>query len=441
MNLDRNYLIDELNANISAKLELTSQCFITIDDFCFNSFIFNDLKEIYLNKNNLTKINENTFKGLLNLELLDLSQNSIEFIHPNAFNHLNHLKRLYLNKNAFKSISKHVFTGLRLQELKLFDGIGILNEPLFEQLDNKQEQINTRNLIQILSDTDKKEMILNRDYLLQMYSDMNTLFSQSEIKLYRYICSNRLIQIDVNAFVGLFNLKCLLIQARINQIDPYSFSELKYLVDLSLKGNRIQFIHSQTLEGLVNLKWLDLSENQIESLADNSFVCLTHLQRLDLYDNKLTYLTEHTFNGLSKLEVLNLRKNQIQRIKANTFCFMRNLEYLLIDSNQIEHLNENVFDDLINLKALGLANNKFKSIHKNLFIHLKGLVHLGIFNEFEINSFRFDFECDSINEINVNNFNSFIREAICLNEKYIHDYFNSPVYFTILHFILQTLIH
>jgi hypothetical protein len=93
------------------------------------------------------------------------------------------------------------------------------------------------------------------------------------------------------------------------------------------------------------------------------------------------------------------------------------------------------------LKALGLANNKFKSIHKNLFIHLKGLVHLGIFNEFEINSFRFDFECDSINEINVNNFNSFIREAICLNEKYIHDYFNSPVYFTILHFILQTLIH
>ena len=84
-------------------------------------------------------------------------------------------------------------------------------EPLLERLGNKQEQINARNLIQILSDRDKKEMILDRDYLLEKYLDVNTLFYQTEIKLYRYYCSNRLIQIDANAFVGLFNLKCLLV--------------------------------------------------------------------------------------------------------------------------------------------------------------------------------------------------------------------------------------
>ena len=130
-----------------------------------------------------------------------------------------------------------------------------------------------------------------------------------------------------------------------------------------------------------------------------------------------------------------MRSYKIVRIGEKSFHSMRNLEYLLIDSNQLEHLDANTFDDLQNLKALGLALNKLKSVNKQMFAHLKGLVHLGIFNEYEISSFRFDFDSisDSVNESNVSHF---IREAVCLDKKYICENFNSPVTQTYSPFVL-----
>ena len=59
-----------------------------ITSFGLNSSPFEDLAmlhDLLLSHNNLTKIDEKVFKGLSNLQNLDLSNNEIEDIHGDAF--------------------------------------------------------------------------------------------------------------------------------------------------------------------------------------------------------------------------------------------------------------------------------------------------------------------------------------------------------------------
>lgn len=55
--------------------------------------------------NNLNKISDQAFNGLINLVSLDLDDNPIEYIHPNAFSGLKKLKTLSVNSNTLKSMS------------------------------------------------------------------------------------------------------------------------------------------------------------------------------------------------------------------------------------------------------------------------------------------------------------------------------------------------
>ena len=68
--------------------------------------------ELYLGLNRLVKIKSNTFQGLKELKKLDLSENQINSIEPNAFN-IESLEKLFLSKNQLTIIEKHSFVGLK----------------------------------------------------------------------------------------------------------------------------------------------------------------------------------------------------------------------------------------------------------------------------------------------------------------------------------------
>lgn len=55
--------------------------------------------------NNLNKISDQAFNGLVNLISLDLDDNPIEYLHPNAFSALKKLRTLSVNSNTLKSMN------------------------------------------------------------------------------------------------------------------------------------------------------------------------------------------------------------------------------------------------------------------------------------------------------------------------------------------------
>uniref|UniRef100_A0A8C4QBU5 SLIT and NTRK-like family, member 5a n=1 Tax=Eptatretus burgeri TaxID=7764 RepID=A0A8C4QBU5_EPTBU len=78
-----------------------------------------ELRELYLNNNNLETFHNDTFLGLVKLEYLQADYNFLRRIEPGAFTHLVHLRVLILNDNLLTSLPRFVFRSLRLTHLDL----------------------------------------------------------------------------------------------------------------------------------------------------------------------------------------------------------------------------------------------------------------------------------------------------------------------------------
>jgi len=79
------------------------------------------LKRLYLSKNRIN-LNENTFHGLENIEIIDFSFNLLTKIKSNSFHNLNKLKTLYLSGNPIHSIESNGFRGLDVIEILCLHG-------------------------------------------------------------------------------------------------------------------------------------------------------------------------------------------------------------------------------------------------------------------------------------------------------------------------------
>uniref|UniRef100_A0A8C3NB00 Uncharacterized protein n=1 Tax=Geospiza parvula TaxID=87175 RepID=A0A8C3NB00_GEOPR len=73
---------------------------------------FINLTELYLNDNNITVLNNNSFYNLKNLITLDISNNCISTVHKAAFAGLNQLSVLNLSYNMIVQLDSDTFTSL-----------------------------------------------------------------------------------------------------------------------------------------------------------------------------------------------------------------------------------------------------------------------------------------------------------------------------------------
>lgn len=77
------------------------------------------LAALELGKNSLTQINNLTFSGLFKLRSIDLTFNKIAKIESGAFNNLTLLEKLNMSYNQLQSLDKNMFAGLK--HLKVID--------------------------------------------------------------------------------------------------------------------------------------------------------------------------------------------------------------------------------------------------------------------------------------------------------------------------------
>ncbi|XP_016098321.1 toll-like receptor 5 [Sinocyclocheilus grahami] len=152
------------------------------------------------------------------------------------------------------------------------------------------------------------------------------------------LSSSNIFSLSYSVFSYLPDLEQItLAQSQINKIENNAFLGMTNLLQLNLSKNILGIINSDTFQNLEKLEVLDLSYNHIWKLGHQSFQGLTNLLNLNLTGNSLKYA--HTFASLPSLEKLYLGDNKITHV-SNLLNIATNLKTLYLQFNKISSMSE-----------------------------------------------------------------------------------------------------
>lgn len=137
---------------------------------------------------------------------------------------------------------------------------------------------------------------------------------------------------------------------------PESFGKLSELVLLSLKANKISN-GLNSLNGLGNLKYLDLSENQITDTLPEFLSELSNLKTLNLFKNHIYGSIPSRYGELIELQDLILERNNLTGNLPQTLGKLPKIQVLDLAINQLTGNIPSEMGSLIYLKELYLNNN------------------------------------------------------------------------------------
>ncbi len=287
----------------------------------FNGLLF--LEILFVTNNKISNIATDTFEGLSSLINLDLSNNCLTGIGTSAFNELSSLKTLYLLENGIIDIATNAF-----RRLDSLNGLDLTNNYLTE--------ISTGTFNELSS---LKWLFLSNNYL----SDIAIgAFNGLNLLTYLQLSNNYLTEILTGIFNGLTSLN-----------------------ELHLSGNYLSNIATDPLNGLSSLRFLFLSNNFLTDIAIGAFKG-TSLLRLYLSNNSLTDKATNAFSGLSLLSSLDLSHNSLTEI-PRVLDDMTNLSMVDLSYNQITDVS---FRKVTLLHILDLSNNNITEISPGSFRRL-----------------------------------------------------------------------
>lgn len=319
------------------------------------------VKKICLAGNILSVLSSDSFKRLTELRDLDLSNNQLSELTLGTFQDNANLENLSLQNNSLRIIGKDIFKGLsNLKYLNLSHN-HLLSSKSFESLTQ----------LQVLDISFNKLTEIRDDFF-------SKLTSLKEI----YLNNNLIHSIGQESFVFAINLQT--IDLSFNKLSSLSkvFEKTLKLMTLKLDNNRIEdlehfllpcgslvelSLHENQLTSVPNfvkvckqVQVLDLSGNRIKSLANAAFFGIDNLVSLNLAGNQLESLANETFTNISsQLKSLNLAHNNLKTIDRLTFVGLRELSNLRLDANQLSELN-GLLSHLTNLQHLNVSDNNLE---------------------------------------------------------------------------------
>jgi Leucine-rich repeat (LRR) protein len=276
---------------------------------------------IELQNSRISEIGVLAFHNLTDIDMIDLSMNEIERLHPSVFAHVaGSLKQLLLSKNLLghadvKELSE------ALNNAKSLIGLG-LNSNQLRFLPDLRQNVKLQEL----------ELRRNNISTLASAEDGESLLPES-------------------------------------------------LTMIDLEYNQLQTIELNWFANLKNLKFLNLKYNRIHSIAENAFANLVHLEKLTLARNELKQLPNTLISTMKKLSVFDMSEQNafFSRIESYSFDHDSNAanDHFMIDlsKNRIEFLDKRAFctrqNKRIQLTQINLDFNPLQPIDPCVFVNLK----------------------------------------------------------------------
>ncbi|XP_044756751.1 toll-like receptor 7 [Coccinella septempunctata] len=205
------------------------------------------------------------------------------------------------------------------------------------------------------------------------------------------IVNCKLLSIEPNSFLGLYNLKQLSINTHNSNWGPGKSLELSSLSLMGLKelqlfdlsDNNIRLFPDGTFCALQNLHTLNLTRNRLKNPENFGFnipeCSSSELHHLDASHNGLRSLTEATgFSYLRRLQTLNLSNNNITDISGEALAGLVSLKVINLSNNRIEGLPAGLFAGSRELHEIHLQNNSLFSLAKGIFHRLEQLLILDL---------------------------------------------------------------
>lgn len=118
-----------------------------------------------------------------------------------------------------------------------------------------------------------------------------------------------------------------------------------------------------SLDNLINLRELDISQNNLPKIPDVIYN-LINLKRLNVSDNEIKEITANIEN-LQKLESLNLSRNEIN-VLPTTICKLAKLRQLYVNDNELNFDGVPAGIGKLPLETFSVANNKLEMIPESL---------------------------------------------------------------------------
>ncbi|KAK3598565.1 hypothetical protein CHS0354_009756 [Potamilus streckersoni] len=358
---------------------------LSIDETNNLTCSFETLTHLSLRDCKITLFDDDVFRNLTQLEVLDLSFNNIV---SHAESYLHSLAR------SLGSLNRAPLRTLKLDHLLIQDGVnGIFK--YFEGRNLTHLSMRENQIIQFEDkDLENFTKLIHLDLHSNWINKINLSSGIQTLKLFNLshnqinifppnFCDTKtgktryknLTNLDLswNQIILPYspNWNCLIALETLNLsknnmediTGNYSFANLTSLKSLILSEmhSTMRKIRSYALQS-DSLKYLDLSGNGLnfedyKEVADNIFDRLPQLTSLDVSYNDFASVGVQKLTVLSNLEKLIMRGVYLRQLPNDFFGHFPNLTYLDLSRNKIENFSVEAFQGLTKLEVLNISDN------------------------------------------------------------------------------------
>ena len=146
----------------------------------------------------------------------------------------------------------------------------------------------------------------------------------------------------------------------IEELKARDLQGLANVKDLDLSGNKLEEIPKGLLNNMPGLTKVNLARNQLHEIHSQTFQHTPLLEYINLAGNNLTKLPEGLLRNTPALESLILSWNQINQVPTNLLSNTPSLRNLFLDNNHIVATPQLFLKTATNLYFVDLSNNKME---------------------------------------------------------------------------------
>lgn len=374
-----------------------------IEDDAFRGF--KSLQRLYLQSNKLAILNASSFKDLENLVHLDLSMNNVsscanvgQFLTQKQLKHVDVRSNPHLERSCMDAISPVRYGYCEKRGVKyVCEGIVLMD---------------TTELPDDVSHLEIRDTPINRI--------TSSTFSRFQHSLESLSCINcNITDIEYNAFSGFKKLSSINVEGnQMSKLNAILFEYIENLEELNVNRNNISscvnmqsliihrrfkyvFVeHNPNIESSCWTDAADINQGTCKGFSPGDYVCNggglkdiekipDEVYRLEINNIPIKCIDSATFSRFKyTLKYFKCRGCSISDIQDNIFGEFRDLERLILPDNKLESIKGASFNDNDKLWELNLNNNNIDDMDSDLFLQLPALELLHVSNNIRFGCHR-----------------------------------------------------